>query len=376
MKGDSIISSRINPTASLSFFLSASDNMFAYIENKLDSDYYKNNFFDTLRTFDSTHIEQFHRGIEFQTILFKKVKINLGLDSKNLRLVQYNADSSRGLIANISDQIIKMESGSTSNKSTGFFWSLGKHYIVKGQHEGDDCIFAALGFVFDKQKKLLFNYTNTYRSVPFIYNEYTSNHFIWKNAFNKATEVRTRLNYDDLKNRFSVGAALHQTIGYVYFDSIFLPKQFESTLTVYSAFIQKKLHIKHFNFNNKITWQKVSEDVVRLPQFVTNHSLYYEGKWFKKGAEVQLGFDISYYSSYYADAYMPALGQYYLQTQKMLGNYPFVDFFFNMKIKHAIIFFKTEHVNSGFMGGDYLLAPHMPGPDRSTKVGIKWMFFD
>jgi hypothetical protein len=91
--------------------------------------------------------------------------------------------------------------------------------------------------------------------------------------------------------------------------------------------------------------------------------------------EVQIGFDVSFYSSYYADAYMPALGQYYLQNRKLIGNYPFIDFFFNMKVKHANIFFKSEHVNSGFMGA-YYLAPHIPAPDRSFKVGIRWMFYD
>ena len=60
----------------------------------------------------------------------------------------------------------------------------------------------------------------------------------------------------------------------------------------------------------------------------------------------------------------------------MLTCHPLVNFIFNMKIKHARIFFKTEHVNSGFMGANYYLAPHMPAPDRNIKVGVRWMFFD
>ena len=164
-------------------------------------------------------------------------------------------------------------------------------------------------------------------------------------------------------------------MNYVYFDSTFSPKQFNSVLTAYSIFIQKNFHLKHFEFNNKITWQKNPADVVHLPEFVTNHSIYYQGKWFSKAVDVQLGFDISYCSAYYGDAYMPALGQYYFQSKKEIGNYPFIDFFFNMKIKHAMFFFKSEHVNSGWMG-TYYLAPKMPAPDRSFKVGVKWVFYD
>jgi len=194
-------------------------------------------------------------------------------------------------------------------------------------------------------------------------------------SFDKISENRARVNYVDAKHRFSIGGEMNQISGYTYFDSTFSPKQFDSTLTIYSAFIQKDFHLKHFHFNNKITWQQASNEVIHLPQLVTNHSIYYTGKWFSKVMEVQIGFDVSFYSSYYADAYMPALGQYYLQNKKQIGNYPFIDFFFNMKVKHANVFFKSEHVNSGFMGA-YYLAPHMPAPDRSFKVGIRWLFYD
>ena len=218
---------------------------------------------------------------------------------------------------------------------------------------------------------------NDLRSVPYIYSNYTSNHFQWENTFNTISETRAKLNYVDSKNHFSIGADINQITGYVYFDSTFSPKQFTGTLTIYSAFIQKNFRLKVIHFNNTITWQQVqaSTDVIHLPQFVFNHSLYYQDKWFKKVLNVQIGFDVSFYTAYYADAYMPALGQFYWQNGTKIGNYPFVDCFFNMKIKHANIFFKTEHLNSGLMG-TYYLAPLMPAPDRSIKVGIKWLFYD
>ncbi|MFI5164375.1 MAG: putative porin, partial [Bacteroidia bacterium] len=37
--------------------------------------------------------------------------------------------------------------------------------------------------------------------------------------------------------------------------------------------------------------------------------------------------------------------------------------------------FKTEHANSGLMGA-YYLAPHIPAPDRSIKLGVVWRFYD
>lgn len=380
MKGDSIIGSRIRPTSLLSYSFNANDSEFSYTETKLDSNYYENTFFDSTQTRDSTHIEQFIQGLGFQTTLFKHIKINLGLEQKNTRrIVQYSADSLRTLSTSFFDQIVKMEIGIDPRKDipNEYFFSLGRQYILNGSYQGDDYLFFTLGMAFNKNKKLLLEGTDANRSVPFIYDYYASNHFSWKNSFGKISETQAKLSYTDLKNKFSLGVEANNIRGYVYFDSTFSPKQFDSSLYVRSVFIQKNFRLKHFGFDNLIRWQDVSaKDVLRLPKIITNHSIYYLGKWFKKAVDVQLGFDVTYCSSYYGDAYMPALGQYYLQNEKELGNYPFIDFFFNMQIKNAFVFFKSEHVNSGFSGANYYLAPHMPGPDRSIKIGVKWKFFD
>jgi Putative porin len=385
IKGDSIISSRIQPTTTLSFFLGAGDNMFAYTETKPHSDYYKHTFFDTTHTHDSIHMEQFRQGLQLQFSVFERVKTKLGLESKNMRVVQYNTDSSRAWSTHFADQaiIMEIENAHRKNKLTGFFWNIGKQYIVNGDHKGENRVYASLSLISARHKELTFAYTNAFRSVPFFYSQYSSNHFRWSKSFDKSTEIRASLDYTDSKNKFSIGSEVNQITGYVYFDSTFAPQQFNNILAIYSAFVQKKIHLGHFNFINKITWQSiqspsdpVSKNIIHLPKLITNHSLYYEGKWFEKGTQVQFGFDVAYYSSYYADAYMPALGQYYLQNDKMIGNYPYLDFFFNMKVKHAKVFFKSEHVNSGFMGANYYLAPHMPAPDRNIKVGVSWMFFD
>lgn len=380
MRGDSVISKRIRPDHSISYSFHASDEEFAYTESLLDTGFYKNVFFDSIQTKDSTHTEAFAHGFEAQITLFKKIKIDAGVQQKNRRLVQYNFDSLRVLDSSFSDQIVNIEIGSNANKnkSKGFFWSIGKRYVLKGTHEGDDFIFGDFKFIFKNGQKILLEHHNVYHTVPFVFNHYSSNHFWWKESFLKTKEASTSIGFHNPKHKFSISGGIVRMVNYVYFDSTFSPVVYRGSdaFLYYCLHLHKNFHLKHFGFNNKITWQDVSADVLRLPKFVLNHSVYYEGKWFKKAVDVQAGFDITYCSSYFADAYMPALGQYYLQNEKELGNYPFIDFFFNMKIKHARVFFKSEHVNSGFMGANYFLSPHMPGPDRSIKIGVKWMFFD
>ena len=376
MKGDSIVGHRVRPTNSLSYSFDASDDMAAYTEAAIDSGFYKHTFFDTEKTLDSTHIVTFEHAVSWKSTFFQKVTAEISYSQKALYVAQYT-DSMKVIAQHMLDNIVHFELRKRMNDyhATGFYWNLDGKYIMSGSNKGDYAANLDLVAALKNDKKIFLEAVKDYRNVPFIYSNYFSNHFEWGNSFNKTSDTKLKLYYSDPKNKFLFGGEMNQVYGYMYFDSTFAPKQFDTVVTVYSAFVQKNFRLGHFHLNNKITWQKASSDIIHIPQFVTDHSFYYQGKWFKKVTEVQLGFDISYYTSYYGDAYMPALGQYYWQKEKMIGNYPFIDFFFQMKIKHASIFFKTEHVNSGLMGS-YYLAPNMPAPDRSFKVGVRWMFFD
>ncbi len=386
MKGDSIIGHRIQPKHSLSYSINVSDNWFAYSETNPNSGYYEHVYWDSVKTLDSTHVFTFQNTVSWKSMLIKNVAAEISFDQKTSHVYQYEIDSlhglhkgeNRGPDSTIKENTVHWGIGKSplDFQANGFYWNLNGSYIVSGNYQGDYLTSGQLLAVFKHNKKIFFQITDNYHSSPFIYSSYVSNHFEWLNSFNKISETRVRINYTDSKNQFSIGGETNQITGYVYFDSTFSPNQFNDPITIYSAFLQKNFHLGKFHFNNKITWQQASGEVIHLPQYATNHSLYYQDAWFSKALYVQIGFDISYYSAYYGDAYMPALGQYYLQYRQLIGNYPYVDFFFNMKIKRARIFFKTEHVNSGLMGGNYFLAPLMPAPDRSFKVGIKWLFYD
>jgi outer membrane receptor protein involved in Fe transport len=90
----------------------------------------------------------------------------------------------------------------------------------------------------------------------------------------------------------------------------------------------------------------------------------------------QFGVSAFYRTKFYADAYNPAIGQFYLQRDKLIGNYPLVDVFVNLKWKKAIIFLKYEHVNQGVPNNEYFATYRYPMNPRVFKFGISWMFYD
>lgn len=115
---------------------------------------------------------------------------------------------------------------------------------------------------------------------------------------------------------------------------------------------------------------------MRLPEFWLRHTFYFEGHLFKSNFLAQIGFDIRYNSPYYAGAYMPATGNFYLQNQKSLFNYPMIDLFISAQISKARIFFKVNFVNQGLFEKGYFSSPYYPMPDRSFRGGISWRFYD
>ena len=142
-------------------------------------------------------------------------------------------------------------------------------------------------------------------------------------------------------------------------------------------FAGKDLKLASIHFNNNINYQTTANtDIIRLPNWVTTHQLYYEGKLFKKNLWLQVGFQARYISSFYANAYMPATNQFYLQNDKKEGNYWFIDFFISAQIKPVKFFLMAQHLNQGFMGNNYILSPGYPMPDRSFKAGLCWMLFN
>ena len=93
--------------------------------------------------------------------------------------------------------------------------------------------------------------------------------------------------------------------------------------------------------------------------------------------QARIGLSCRFNTLYYADAYMPATGQFYFQNTKEIGNYPVLDFFVSAKIKTARLFFKIEHLNDGLLAQrDAYELPHYPLPGRAFQFGISWRFFD
>ncbi|WP_027125849.1 putative porin [Gelidibacter mesophilus] len=204
----------------------------------------------------------------------------------------------------------------------------------------------------------------------------------WDNS-NTFKNVQTQnLSFKIESDRFATAEVEYTTINnYSYFtkdlNSAVKPIQSENTVNYVKVKASKEFRFGKFALDNTIMYQNVinGEGVLNVPQFITRNTLYFADHLFTKALFLQTGITFNYFTDYNMDAYDPLLGEFYVQNQTTIGNFPRLDFFINAKVRQTRIYIKAEHFNSAFTGYDYFSAPNNPYRDFTIRFGLVWNFF-
>lgn len=213
------------------------------------------------------------------------------------------------------------------------------------------------------------------KTPEYFYHYYQANNFRWDNSFEKEDNFSATFSYT--RRRLNTGLVYLSLGNFVYLDENALPAQAKERFNVYRIYLNRQQWFWKFCLDGKFIYQhSTNEQVLRLPDFAANLSLFFRSWIFKKAAQIQPGVDIFYNTSYYANAYMPALRSFYIQNTKELGNYIYMDVYLMLKVKRAIIFLKYQHFNSLFGDYRYFMVPHYPMQDAAFKFGVSWKFYN
>jgi hypothetical protein len=269
-------------------------------------------------------------------------------------------------------------------KNDNFKSSIMTEYCLSGYKSGSYSIEAEIiSSPWSGQSKSFLALTLEYnnKTPDFLLQNYYSNYYIWENDFEKVKNAEINLKYVNTPKKFETGVNFSLLNDYIYFDTLAMPRQLGSGLSVFSMHADKLLKLWKFRSLNKVVLQIVNKpEYISLPEFMAYNSTYIEHylnfKLTGGGFLAMLGFDIHYNTSYYAYAYNPALGVFHQQNEKKLGNYPYLDVFLNIKLKRTRFFLKYEHLNSGWIYKDYFSVLHYPRNERVFKAGLSWTFYD
>lgn len=213
------------------------------------------------------------------------------------------------------------------------------------------------------------------KSPAWYFQNYQSNAYRWSNDFKKETYliVFGEYQYKQLK-----GGVKFYTLGnYTYLNDSIRPAQLPDASTILQFYIEGMTMIKKFGINTRLVYQQTSNpDIIRVPDFAGVADLFFKSYVFKKAATLQVGIELNYFTSFYGNAYMPALRDWYLQNTKKIGNYLYADVYLTLKVKDARLYVKYAHFNSSFSGNNFYMAPNYPARDARFYFGINWRFYN
>ncbi len=256
-------------------------------------------------------------------------------------------------------------SNSISNQSMVDFDAKLKYQINKTN---------SLSFEYQKINKLPDNIFNLHQSSYVNYN--------WNNDFKNEKSNRLTVNLDT--KWINAALQIANLDDHLYFSNddatkfqLVSPNQYGNTINYLSLKANREFKFRKFALDNTLLFQKVDQkdNILNVPQIVARNSFYYTNYFFKKAMYLQTGFIFNYFTNFYANEYNPILGEFFVQNQKQIGNFPNIDFFVNARIQRTRIYLKAEHFNAAMSGNNYYSAPNYPYRDFIIRFGLVWNFF-
>ncbi len=267
-------------------------------------------------------------------------------------------------------------------RETGKFWTWnfdGKIYLIgqkAGQTELSGIISKPFTILKDSLASLAISGSINNTVADYFQEEFYSNHFRWNNDF--SMEQRMDVNGSIISPKFKLKLTGNYSIinNFIYNNYEGIPSQTGKELLVISAFADKDFNYRNLHFRVRALWQQASnEEYIHVPDLSAFVSAYYKFV-ISKVMFAQIGADTRYNTKYYADAYSPATGLFYLQNEKKYGNYPYIDVYANLRLKRTIVFFKMLNIGTNFLDGEYITTPNYPMPRSTFRFGLSWLFYD
>jgi hypothetical protein len=349
-----------------------------YSDLNPDTSYYPNFFKDSTLTYDSVYFQHFENSFSWSNADY------LNRVNSQPFLVLFGI---RQQVAEVRDTLTKstfinlIPYGSIEISPGPFLDVKGSgSYVLTGdEYQGDFNLkaIATLQILRNKPYKTTMNFEMNFdnHAAPYFFQHYYSNHFRWDNGFNK---VKTKsIAAFIAMTRFKAGFDIYRTTDYLYIGQDTLPAQYHQSVEVFKLYLNKQFKIGKFDVDGQIIYQKVSEnEIIRLPELMGYFSFTFNLALFKGALHTRTGFDVNYFSKYYADAYMPAIRSFYIQNDKEIGDFMHVDAFLDFYVKRTRFFMKFQNVLSGIGQTNFYAVPHYPLQDMAFKFGLSWRFHD
>ena len=353
-------------------------------EEKPENDFFTNTYFDDDYIKDSIRFNRLSNVFQLKQYenIQKKYSFGkrafIGIDFT--KTVSPGSDTVNFYVENNTYQ--NVFAGGGIFRETGKFWTWkfdGRIFLAGakvGQTELNGLISKPFRVAKDTTAALILKGAIVNLAPDYFQEEFYSNHFRWNNNLNMEQRMDAGGSIISPVYKLKLSANYALINNYIYNNYEGIPAQTEKELLVLSAFADKDFNYRNFHFRTSVLWQKASDEkYIHLPDLSAFVSTYYKFV-ISKVLFTQIGVDCRYNTKYYADAYAPSTGLFYLQNEKEYGNYPFIDVYANLRLKRTRAFFKMTNIGTNFLDGEYFATPNYPMPRSTFRFGVSWLFYD
>jgi len=356
-------------------------------EEDEDDDYFKNTYYPTWYTKDSIRFNRITNTFQLKQYENAEKKFSFG------KRAYIGIEMDRGSMpAYVSDDTLHVGRfdinysntyvGGGIFRETGKFWNWnfdGKLYFTgrnAGQTELSGLIYKPMPFFGDSLAYVSFTGTIENRVPDYFQERFYSNHYRWDQSLSMEQRMTAGGLFKMPGRHLEIGANYALINNFIYNDTLGIPNQTSKELLVLSAHLDKDFHYRGLHLRTRLLWQKASDDTyIHLPEWSAFISGYFQFT-LSKVLLTQIGSDVRYNTKYYADAYSPATGLFYLQNEKQYGDYPYIDIYASLRLKRTRVFFKYMNVGTHFLDGEYMTSPHYPMNRATFRLGVSWAFYD
>ena len=372
-----------HPKASGHFFsfgrfihkLEYSSSSYTYID-KAPTGFYANFYRNPSTTFDSVSVFQLRNELAWTNVLYlyqSSFPLKLKLGAEYL-VAGYNADSLRQATFH---QLIP--SASVRLLLPAGFGLEGRGWMVFGSYNGGDAglegkIFKR--FVRNEKDLELAGFVRLYTSAPaYFYTRYAGNHQQWDTAWGSQETLHIGGFFRGPQTLLQPEYYLINN--YVYLNAEAHPTQHDGAISLFRVKALQSIQWGPLFAQVEGVWQKPSNSsVINLPEWLAKGTFSVAGYLFDNALWAEPGISATWYSSYFAPAFMPSISSFYVQNEKKVGNFVVADIFLNAKVARARLFLRYRHFHSAWTGINYWGALHYPLPDAGLNFGVIWPFYD
>lgn len=241
---------------------------------------------------------------------------------------------------------------------------LGRDYLLRGEYEG---------------RWLRAGASSLLSSPTLVQERFVSPLLSWDNRFAlvSSQSVWGRATFRLGRLTLEPNASYHLLKNYIFYNTRGVPEQTGVPISIFRAGTGLQFKAGVFSTVSEVQLATTSEpDFVRIPRILANSRLAFD-VLFKKKLYIQTGLELHYRSGYYADAYLPLTGQFYLQNGFRVPGFLLADAFADLRINRVRLFFKAANLTQALTQRGYFPTPYYPGvPFVPFGFGVNWLLFD